>query len=260
MRYSLNQMNKKTVDLNCDLGESYGNDSLSLDHEIMPYISSCNIACGFHSGDPHTIKKTIDLAVANGVEIGAHPSYPDLQGFGRRYMEIEINELKSIIQYQISAIKGIATISHARLHHVKPHGALYNTAARNEEIASMIVDAVLEIDDELILYGLSGSIISQVAKSKSLRFSHEVFADRLYEDDLRLSSRSQEGAVLKHEAVMNQVRHFIEDESVVTLSGKSKQIEIDTICLHSDTPDAIQLSKDIYELITNKQIEITSTL
>lgn len=253
-------MNKKAIDLNCDLGESYGNHSVSLDHEIMPYISSCNIACGFHSGDPHTIKKTIDLAKDHHVAIGAHPSYPDLQGFGRRNMEIEINELKSIIQYQISAIKGLTKINQARLHHVKPHGALYNAAAHNEELAAVVVNAILEIDDELILYGLSGSMIAQIAASKGLRFFNEVFADRQYEDDLQLRSRSHVGAVLRGSAVINQVKQFVTDESVMTLSGKSKQIALDTICLHSDTPDAIQLSKDIYEILKNQQIEITSTI
>ncbi len=244
-------MNSRVIDLNCDLGESYGKPLANLDEQIMPYISSCNIACGFHSGDPQTISRTIQAAIAQEVKIGAHPSYPDLQGFGRRFMEIHPAELKSILQYQISALKGMVELQQATLHHVKPHGALYNAAARDEAIAAVVVETVLEIDDRLILYGLSGSHIADIALSKGMAFHHEVFADRLYEDDLQLRDRRHEGAVLDHAAVMQQVVQLATEQSVTTISGRVQEISVDTICLHSDTPDAIALSKDIYKLVRN---------
>jgi len=242
-------MNKKVIDLNCDLGESYGNAGPHLDQRIMPYISSCNIACGFHSGDPLTISKTIDAAMAHQLLLGAHPSYPDLQGFGRRYMEIQKSELRAILHYQISALRGMIRVKNAKLYHVKPHGALYNAAAKQDHIAEVIIDTIIEIDDNLVLYGLSGSRIADIAISKGLAFRHEVFADRLYEDDLQLRHRKYDGAVLNHAAALKQVEQIMADQSVTTISGTVRKITADTICLHSDTPDAIQLSRDIYELV-----------
>lgn len=248
----------QSIDINCDLGENYGNQKCAHDHLIMPYISSCNIACGFHSGDPLTISKTILLAKEHGVAIGAHPSFPDLQGFGRRHMEMNYDEIKSMVTYQVSALKGMVEAEGLSLHHVKPHGALYNTCAKNELFASAVIDALVAIDQSLILYGLADSLVAQVAQSKSVPFYSEVFLDRAYEDNLHLRSRGHSDAVLNHDDAMEQLDLFTTKQSVKTISGQLKSITIDTLCIHSDTPGAVDMVKSIYDNLLKTNIEITS--
>jgi 5-oxoprolinase (ATP-hydrolysing) subunit A len=238
------------IDINCDLGEWYGKRDLSLEKAIMPYISSCNIACGFHSGDPLTIEKTIAMALEYGVKIGAHPSYPDFQGFGRRNMSLSKAELIACVRYQVAALKGMVEALGGKLHHVKPHGALFNHAAKDKTSAEAIGEAISSIDKSLIWYGLSGSPIEAIAKNYGLTFWHEVFADRRYEDNLSLRSRDLEGAVLKDtKMVTEQVRRFVHENQVITYGGQRKTILADTICIHSDTAGAVELAAAIFKAI-----------
>lgn len=248
----------RQVDINCDLGEHYGNAKSNIDHLIMPHISSCNIACGFHSGDPMTIHKTILLAKINDVNIGAHPSFPDLQGFGRREMQMDSQELKQIICYQISALKGMVEAEGETLKHVKPHGALYNMAANQSDYAHAIIDAIQSVDPNLTLFGLSGSLITQIAQEKGIDFRHEVFIDRRYEDDLTLRSRKHEDALLNTQEAIEQLEMFVTESAVVTHSQLTKNIDVDTICIHSDTPDAIIMASLISKHLDNLNIEITT--
>lgn len=246
------------LDLNCDLGEFYGMYKEERDAAIMPYISSCNIACGFHSGDPIAISKTILLAQEHDVAIGAHPSYPDLQGFGRRVMNLTVEELKACVLYQISALKGMTEALGSEMHHVKPHGALYNFATKDEETAVGVVKAVVQLNKDMILYAPEGSVLKEVAEDAGLIVKNEVFADRSYEDDLSLRSRKLDGAVLiDTELVINQLKGFLEG-TVTTHEGLELPISADTLCLHSDTEGAAELAKDIHDFLTDHGIEITA--
>lgn len=247
-----------TVDINCDLGENYGKRSPNQDALIMPYISSCNIACGFHSGDPVTITKTIELAKQHNVLIGAHPSFPDLQGFGRRYMEMSQQEVKAMVLYQIAALKGMVEAQGLKLHHVKPHGALYNTCAINTSYALAIIDAVEEIDASLKIYGLADSMFGQLANSRDISFCHEVFIDRAYEDNLQLRNRRYLDAVLSHDDAIKQLELFVAKRAVRTVSDSIKSLSIDSICIHSDTPDAVEIAKSIYLNLLKSKVEINT--
>lgn len=246
------------LDLNCDLGEFYGMYDERRDSKIMPFISSCNIACGFHSGDPVTIAKTIQLAMKNEVAIGAHPSYPDLQGFGRRIMNLSAEELEACVLYQVSALKGMTESLGGKLHHVKPHGALYNHGSKDEATAVGIVKAIVQIQKDMLIYAPANSVLSEVAEDAGLQVRSEVFADRRYEDDLSLRSRSLEGAVLDDKKeVLEQMRSFLEG-SVETYSGLELPITAETVCLHSDTEGAAELAKEIHDFLEKHEVEITS--
>lgn len=246
------------IDLNCDLGEFYGMYDEMRDSRIMPFISSCNIACGFHSGDPVAIMKTVKLAMNNEVAIGAHPSYPDLQGFGRRIMNLSQQELEACVLYQVSALKGITESMGGSLHHVKPHGALYNHAAKDEETAVGVVKALVQVQKDMLIYAPANSVLSSVAEDAGLGVRSEVFADRRYEDDLSLRSRKLEGAVLEQkEEVLKQLTGFL-DGVVYTHDGLELPIEAETICLHSDTEGAAELAKEINDFLNKHDVTITS--
>jgi UPF0271 protein len=248
----------KKIDLNCDLGEFYGMYDERRDSKIMPFITSCNIACGFHSGDPVTISKTIDLAMKHEVAIGAHPSYPDLQGFGRRIMNLSPEELEACVLYQVSALKGMTESLGGVLHHVKPHGALYNHASKNEEAALGIVKAIVHVQEDMMIYAPAHSVLSEVAKDAGLQVRSEVFADRKYEDDLSLRSRSLKHAVLhEKQDVLDQLHNFLEG-NVNTYGGIERSISAETICLHSDTEGAAELAKEIHHFLESQDVEITS--
>ena len=252
----------RQIDLNCDLGESYGTkDTNALDSAIMPYLSSCNIACGFHSGDPLTIKRTIEQALQNNVAIGAHPSFPDLQGFGRRMMQMSKEDLYACVLYQVSALKGMAESLGGQMHHIKAHGALYNLACRDRAIAQTIVDVTLSIstDKKIFIYGLPDSEMEKACKEKGIGFKRELFADRCYEDDLSLRSRQLEGAVIEDAAlVLKQVKQMVLEQQLTTYKGKTKKIIGDTLCLHSDTKDSLNLAKNIHNLLINNGVKISA--
>jgi len=245
----------KQVDINCDMGESFGMYKLGHDEEVIKYISSANIACGFHAGDPIWMNKTVTLAQNHGVEIGAHPSYPDLAGFGRRNMDISSDELKSDILYQIGALQ--AFTKDKKLQHVKPHGALYNQAVVNEKIAKTICEAILEYDSNLILLALSGSKWVKTAKEMGLKAYNEIFADRALNDDGSLVSRSKEGSVL-HDVneVTDRSNQMVIEGIATTISGNEIEVKADSLCIHGDTPGAVQMAMKINNNLKSAGVEI----
>lgn len=247
----------KQIDLNCDLGESYGRFKVGNDEAIMPYITSCNIACGFHGGDPRTIVNTVNLAATHGVQIGAHPSYPDLQGFGRRAMTMSSDELVACVKYQILAVKGLTELAGVTLKHVKPHGALYNAAAKDLDIAKTIISTVYAIDPKLVFVGPAMNVMKEYAQSIGLKYVSEVFADRRYNDDLTLVNRAHpEAMIIDEEAAERQVLQMVSQQTVSTISGSIKPILAETICLHGDQPNAVSFAKSINSALSNKGISI----
>jgi len=235
---------EKKVDLNCDLGESFGVYQLDFDAQLMPYISSANIACGFHAGDPMWMRRTVNLAEEAGVGIGAHPSLPDLMGFGRREMQVTPEEINNYIVYQVGALQAFTKTK--RLQHVKIHGALYNMGVGNEEIARAVAEAVREVDEELILVGLAGSVWLEVGKQLGIRMASEVFADRALNPDGTLVSRKLPGAVIKDrtKAVAASLKMVTEGKAVA-VNGQEIPVRADSICLHGDTPGAVELAQHL---------------
>ncbi len=237
----------KKIDINCDMGESYYDKRIGNDSKIMPYISSCNIACGFHGGDPSTIRKTIKLAIQNNVKIGAHPSYFDLEGFGRRKITLDSDELESIILYQVSALKGITESYGIKLHHVKTHGALYNMASIDNNIAETIVQTIKKIDPELKLYGPSKMKWKEISEKHNIKYISEVFSDRNYNDDLSLVDRNNKNSMITD--INDSIEHLsriINQGKVKTINNKLIDIDVDTVCIHGDQPNAFIFAKTIY--------------
>lgn len=250
-----------SVDLNCDMGESFGAWRMGNDAELMDHVSSVNIACGFHAGDATTMRKTVEMAVEKGVAIGAHPSYPDLQGFGRRDMSLSMQEVFDIVLYQVSALKGICEASGGKLHHVKPHGALYNRAARDGELAHGIARAVWKIDPGLVLYGLSGSYLISEAGNYGLRTASEVFADRTYTADGALTPRSRPDALIESTRdAVNQVLQMIKSGTVTAVTGETIPIKAETICIHGDGGHAVEFAREIERALIEADIEISPPL
>ncbi len=245
------------VDINSDLGESFGNYKIGNDAEVMKYISSANIACGFHAGDPLVIEKTIKLALKNKVAIGAHPGYPDLQGFGRRSMKLSTEEIRSSVFYQVGALKSMTEALGGKLQHVKAHGALYNDASVNEEIAKAIAEAVLLIDPDLIFMGLAKSKMTDVAHKMGLKTASEVFADRAYTKSGTLVSRSLPGSVIHDSLRCNdRVLKMIKEKKVIEIEGSEVDINAESICIHGDNPSALEMAKSLREHLENNKIKI----
>lgn len=228
-------------DFNCDMGESFGAWKMGLDAEVIPFITSANIACGFHAGDPATMRRTVALAEARGVAIGAHPGFPDLQGFGRRNLAATPDEVRDDLVYQIGALQAF---THAKkLQHVKPHGALYNMAVPGGELARAIADAVLQVDPEMFLVVLAGSKWAGEAERMGLRVAREAFADRALNADGTLVPRSRPGAVIHDTAqVIERSVRMATEGKVVAITGEVVEVQADTLCLHGDTPDAVTLA------------------
>ncbi|ANY69505.1 lactam utilization protein LamB [Paenibacillus sp. BIHB 4019] len=243
------------IDLNCDLGEQYGVYELGRDAELLPLITSANIACGFHAGDPGTMRRTVKLALENGVAIGAHPGLPDLIGFGRREMAISPEEAYDLTVYQISALNGFVMSEGGVMHHVKPHGALYNMAARRVELAEAIAEAVYRVNPELILYGLSGSELIHAGKKRGLRTASEVFADRTYQQDGSLTPRSHEGALIEEpNEALKQLLQMIREGAVWSTQGVKVPLAADTICVHGDGEKALLFVQQIRKLLESEGI------
>jgi len=248
----------KSIDLNCDMGEYKNTPEENFDHLIMPYISSANVACGFHSGDPHTIHKTIKLAIKNQVKIGAHPSYNDRQHFGRKSLKTPIDQLQSELEYQISAIKGMTENLGQKLHHVKPHGALYHDLNQNHELAKMFVDLVKRIDSELTIYAMSLSPLIDLCKKSNLKYKAEAFADRKYQTPTTLVSREIPGSILEtEELVLNQIDYIINNK-VKSQNNEVIELYAHTICLHSDTSNAVDLAEKISLYLQSKNIKVSA--
>ncbi len=234
------------IDLNCDLGESFGAYSLGLDAEVIPYISSANVACGFHAGDPEVMAKTVSHAAAAGVAVGAHPGFPDLLGFGRRNMDVSPKEAKAYVLYQLGALQAFCVASDVKLSHVKPHGALYNMAGKNYDLARAICEAIAAVDPSLILLALSGSQMLVAASDLGLRAAREVFADRAYEEDGSLVARSKPGAMIEDEEVaIARVVRMIKEGKVTAITGKDISLSADSVCVHGDGPKALDFVRRI---------------
>ena len=242
----------KSIDVNCDLGEGFSNDE-----QLMQYISSANIACGFHAGDESTMKKTIELCIENNVAIGAHPGYDDRKNFGRTDQHLSFDEYYELIVKQLYDFKKIAESSAVNIHHIKPHGALYNQAAKNKSIAEAIAKAVKDFDDNLVLYGLSGSYLISEAEAISLKTASEVFADRAYTNDGSLVPRSQINALISNdEACLHQVLKMIKHNIVTSINNVDVPINADTICIHGDGINAVSFAKNIYQCLKENNIEV----
>lgn len=247
------------VDLNCDLGESFGNYKIGSDEEVIPLISSANIACGFHASDPLVMDYTVQLAKEQEVSIGAHPGLSDLVGFGRRKMDISYKEAKAIVQYQIGALKAFCTAHGVKMNHVKLHGALYNMAAKDFKLSLAICEGIYEVDPNLILLALYGSEMIDAANSVGLNAASEVFADRAYEEDGSLVKRSKEGAVITDEKVaIKRVIRMVKEGKVQAINGKDIRVKADSICVHGDGTKALEFVKMINSTFKDENIEIMS--
>jgi UPF0271 protein len=245
------------IDLNCDMGESFGVYNLGRDEEMMQYITSANIACGFHAGDPAVMERTLRLAKDAGVAAGAHISYPDLQGFGRRYMELPQRELRQLTLYQLGALQGIARSMDLDLQHIKAHGALYNRAETDTGVAEAVVDAAAAFDEGLLVFAKPDSAMAEVAQKMGLRVAAEAFADRAYDEDGNLASRGLEGAVLHDpDQISERVLRLVQTNSLETLAGSELNIEAHTICVHGDTPGAVEIVKKLHSELTGNGVEV----
>ena len=234
------------VDMNSDLGESFGAYTIGLDSEVIQFVSSVNVACGYHAGDPLVMDKTVAAAKAAGVAVGAHPGYPDLMGFGRRNMNCSPKEVKAYVQYQLGALLAFTAAHGVKLQHCKPHGALYNMAGKDPELAAAIAEAVVSVDQDIILLGLAGSKMLEAGRQVGLRVASEVFADRAYQADGSLVPRGKPGAVIhdKDEAIARTVR-MVTEGKVTAITGEEVSIQADSICVHGDNPSALDFVRRI---------------
>lgn len=245
------------VDLNSDLGESFGAYTIGMDSEILKYVSSANVACGWHAGDAVVMEKTVASAAGASTAVGAHPGFPDLMGFGRRNMNVSPDEAKAYIKYQVGALLAFTRAQGIELQHVKPHGAFYNMAAVDEKLAEAICKGVYEVDKNIILLGLANSKMISAAEKIGLKAASEVFADRAYNDDGTLVSRKLPGAVIhdKDLAIKRTVQ-MVTDGTVETINGKIIKIKADSICVHGDNPSALEFVKNIRATLENSGVKI----
>ncbi len=245
------------VDLNCDLGESFGAYTIGMDEQVIPLISSCNIACGFHASDPEVMKKTVALAKEAGIGVGAHPGFPDLMGFGRRNLNVSPKEAAAYITYQLGALFGFAKSAGVKIQHVKPHGALYNMAGKNYDLALAIAKAVQDFDPEIILLGLSGSESIKAAQDIGLPAAREVFADRAYMPDGSLMPRTMEGAVIHDEKLaIERVVRMVKEHKVTAADDNDIEIIPDSICVHGDNEKALAFVTQIRAAMNAEGVEI----
>lgn len=245
------------IDINCDMGESFGQYQLGRDEEILNYITSANIACGFHAGDPSTMKRTVRLALEKGVGIGAHPGFQDLIGFGRREIKVSPEEAYDLVVYQIGALYAFTNAEGGKLQHVKPHGALFNMAAKDAVLSQAISEAVYDVDPELIVFGLSGGELVKAAKRIGLRAASEVFSDRTYRVDGTLTSRQEANALIKDPVdAIHQVVRMVKEQKVTSVQGEQVTIKADTVCIHGDGQKALEFAKQISETLIREDIKI----
>lgn len=246
----------KMVDLNCDLGESFGNYTIGMDEAVIPHISSANVACGWHGGDPLVLKKTLALAKEAGIAVGAHPGFPDLMGFGRRNMTVTPEEAYSYTLYQLGAFYGFAKAAGLPVQHVKPHGAFYNMAAKDMQMSVAICRAIKDFDPQVILLALSGSKMLEAAQEVGIPAAYEVFADRAYNEDGSLVSRSLPGAVIHDTDIcIDRVAQMVREGTVTAVTGKTIPIRCDSICVHGDNASAVDFVKAIRERLAADGIQ-----
>jgi 5-oxoprolinase (ATP-hydrolysing) subunit A len=245
------------IDLNADLGEWAGGSVPAAERALMPHITSANIACGFHAGDPFSMRTMVVLAREHGVAVGAHPSFPDRQGFGRQEMQLAPHEVESLVLYQIGALAAIAAAEGATLHHVKPHGALFNMAARDAGLADAVARATATVDSSLVLFGLAGSELVAAGRRVGLRTANEVFADRAYRADGSLMPRGERGAIIDDaKTVVGRVLAMAREGSVISSDGHVLRVEADTICIHSDTAGAAELAQLVKQALIDAGVAV----
>lgn len=250
-----------SVDLNCDMGESFGAWTLGQDDAILPFVTSANIACGFHAGDPGVMKQTVRAALSHHVAIGVHPGLPDLVGFGRRDMAISPDEAFDMVAYQLGALGAVARAEGGRLHHLKPHGALYNMAATSAALAQAIAEAVYRVQPDLVLYGLAGSELTKAGEKLGLKTAHEVFADRTYQANGTLTPRRQPAAMVTNaDAAVAQVLRMVREGQVRSQQGPDVAIRADTVCLHGDGPHALEFAQRLNEALRGAGVHLRAVL
>lgn len=239
-----------SITLNADFGESFGNYKLGNDEELIKYVDLVNIACGFHAGDPLVMDRSVEIARMYGVKVGAHPGYPDLVGFGRRRLLASPKEIEADVIYQIASLNGFCKKHGVEMYHVKPHGALYNYASINYEVAFAIAKAVKYFNDRLFLMGLAGSELIKAAKDIGLKYLSEGFADRHYDENGKLVSRDVAGAVIHDiDEIKNRVELIILSKKIKSIAGKEIDIFVDSICVHGDNPNSVGIAKELKELL-----------
>ena len=244
-----------TIDLNCDMGESFGMYKMGLDEEVIKYITSASIACGFHAGDPMWMRHTVRLAEEHGVAIGAHPSFPDLKGFGRRNMDVTPEEAKNDIIYQMGALQ--AFTKSKSLQHLKPHGAMYNRAVDDESLARVICEAALEVNQDTILLALAGSRWVEIAEEMGVRVAREIFADRALNSDGSLVSRSQPGAVIHEiEEVVDRSLRMVTEGKATAITGEEIDVQAESLCIHGDTPGAVEMARSLRQALESAGVKV----
>lgn len=253
----MNPVMEMRVDLNSDMGESFGRYKLGLDEEVMNRITSANVATGWHAGDPIVMRKTVRLAKEKGIAVGAHPGYPDLMGFGRRYMKLTPEEARNYILYQIGALYAFTKAEGMELQHVKPHGALYNALVKDEELARAVMEGIADFDKGLIFVTLSGSRAAEIAEEMKLKVAHEVFADRAYNPDGTLVPRGKPGAVIHDkELIAERVISMVKDGCVKAINGEWVELRADTICVHGDNPKAVEIAAYIRRILEEEGVKV----
>ncbi|OYD06731.1 LamB/YcsF family protein [Paludifilum halophilum] len=246
-----------TVDLNSDLGESFGHYTIGQDEKVLGYITSANIACGYHAGDPNVMRRTVGLAHHHGVGLGAHPGLPDLLGFGRRNMAVDPDEVYNMVVYQIGALQAFTASEGERLQHVKPHGALFNMAGRDKGLAQAIAEATAAVDRELILFGLAGSELVSAGRDAGLSVAEEVFADRTYQPDGTLTPRTHSDAVVRDpEEAVSRVIRMVKEKKVKAVDGTDLPIRPDTVCVHGDSPQALAFVQHLSKAFRDHGIQV----
>ena len=247
---------RRTIDLNADMGESFGPWVMGNDADLLEIITSANIACGFHAGDPDVMAQTMALAVKMGVGIGAHPGFPDLRGFGRYRIQMPLDQLANAVRYQLGAAQGMAKVAGGQVRHLKLHGALGNMTSEDKEMAKVCFDAALDIDPDLFVMVLAGTAQQQAVEELGCNFAAEIFADRAYNDDATLVDRRLKGAVI-HDAEIAAQRmvNMVQEGAIITESGKRIEARIDTICMHGDTPEAVEIARGVRSALERAGIE-----
>jgi len=246
-----------SIDLNCDMGESFGAWKMGHDDEVLPFVTSANIACGFHGGDPTVMRKTVQEALKHGVALGAHPGLPDLTGFGRRNMDLSPQSAYDMVVVQVGALAGVAASQGARLNHVKAHGALYNMAAKNEELARALAQAVYDVDPGLVFFALASSAMIAAARDAGLQVAEEVFADRTYQSDGSLTPRTRpEAMIVDSQASIQQVLRMVREQKVRSVQGSDVSVNAGTLCIHGDQPGAVVFAKAIRAALQAENIDV----
>lgn len=244
------------IDINCDMGESFGLYNQGNDEEMMKHITSANIACGFHAGDPHVMRKTVEFAKEYGVGIGAHPGLPDLLGFGRRRIDCTASEMKDFITYQMGALREYAKVSDVNIQHCKPHGAFYMQAMENKEVARAILEAIHDIDKNTIVFAVNNSAMLEEANKMGIPVAKEGYADREHTADGSLVLTRTGSAIDDYDALADRVVRMVRDKKVITHDNKDAEIEVETICIHGDTPGAPELAKTVVQALKKAEIEV----